>query len=493
MYSSFGDRQDAGQNQELLSFAEIISALSFAVDLTEGAVPGHAIRCCILGMRIGRELHLPETQIASMYYALLLKDSGCSSNAARMCQIVGGDDRAIKNGAKLEDWTKPHKPSLRLLKLLWREALPGANSLRKILRIVQIGLTQHKNNAEVIALRCDRGAQIARKLGLSAETSEAVRCLDEHWDGSGYPDHLRGAQIPIIARILAVAQHLDVFASECSTQEATKILAERSGKWFDPKLVKLVQKLERQGRLWTDCLPTGDPEAARRLVVSLEPNPGHGIRASVDSTRIDEICEAFADVVDAKSPFTYRHSMGVAEAAREIAETLELPEDRRRLIWRAALLHDLGKLAVPNTILDKPAKLTPEEFAVVAEHPRLSREILKRIHSFAEMAEIAGCHHEKLDGSGYPDKRIATDLCLEARLIAVADFYQALVEDRPYRAGMTHERAMSILRGEAIDQQCVDALEYARKIKSGEASALRLVETAPLVPPMAWVQDEITL
>jgi putative nucleotidyltransferase with HDIG domain len=439
----------------VLTFAEILSALSFAIDLTEGAVPGHALRSCILGMRIAKEVKLAPKQMSALYYALLVKDSGCSNNAARMCQIVGGDDRVVKNGAKLQDWTKPHKPSFRTLRMLWEEVLPQANWMQRFSRILQIAMSQHKNNEEIIKLRCERGAEIARKLGLTPETAAAVRGLDEHWDGSGYPDRRRTTEIPLMARIIAIAQHLDVFACECGRQMALDVLAKRSGTWFDPALVKVTLRLARQGRLWGGCLASDDAEAVRRLAIMLQPNANDGIGAD----EIDMICEAFADVVDAKSPFTYRHSMGVAEVASRIAEALNLPEDRKRLVRRAALLHDLGKLAVPNTILDKPGRLTEEEFAVVVEHPRLSREILGRIKPFAEIAEIAGSHHERIDGTGYPDKRRGEEMSLEARLVAVADFYRALVEDRPYRAGMTHEAAMRILREQALDFECVEALD----------------------------------
>jgi putative nucleotidyltransferase with HDIG domain len=442
----------------VLTFAEILSALSFAIDLTEGAVPGHALRSCILGMRLARELKLPPKRMSALYYALLVKDSGCSNNAARMCQIVGGDDRMVKNGAKLQDWTKPHKPAPSTIRLLWREVLPRASWLRRLGRIARIAVTQHRNNREVIELRCERGAEIARKLGLSEEAAAAVRGLDEHWDGSGYPDRKRGRTIPLLARIVAVAQHLDIFACEHDPQMALRVLQQRSGTWFDPSLVALALQLAEDRRLWTGCLPDDDPEIVRQLAIILQPDSADGI----SSDRIDRICEAFADVVDAKSPFTYRHSVGVAEVASRIAEALSLPEHRRRLVWRAALLHDLGKLAVPNTILDKPDRLTEDEFAAVAEHPRLSREILARIHSFAEIAEIAGAHHERLDGTGYPDKLTGDQLSLEARLVAVADFYRALVENRPYRNGMSHEEAMHILRQQALDPECVEALETCR-------------------------------
>ena len=159
-----------------VSLLEIISALSYALDLTEDAVPGHAIRCCLLGMRIAEELKLSADQKADLFYALLLKDVGCSNNAARMCQIIGGDDRYIKTGAKLEDWTRPHRPSAAGVQLLWKSVLPGERPHRRVARILRIALTQHRNNREMIALRCDRGADIVRKLGLSETTAQAIRC-----------------------------------------------------------------------------------------------------------------------------------------------------------------------------------------------------------------------------------------------------------------------------------------------------------------------------
>jgi len=129
---------------------------------------------------------------------------------------------------------------------------------------------------------------------------------------------------------------------------------------------------------------------------------------------------------------------------------------------------------VPNTILDKPGRLTAEEFAIVAEHPRLSREILARIKPFAEIAEIAGAHHERIDGTGYPDKLRGDQLSFEARLIAVADFYRALVEDRPYRAGMPHAEAMAILRTQALDKTCVEAVDRAHRSRFPEIAPREL-------------------
>jgi putative nucleotidyltransferase with HDIG domain len=443
----------------VIAYSDLISALSFAIDLTEGAVPGHALRSCVLGMRIGAAVGMAKPELAALYYALLLKDIGCSSNAARMCQIVGGDDRAVKNGAKLADWTRPLRPDKDTLKLLWHQVLPGANALARLLRIARLAMTQHTNNEEMIAMRCERGAQIAQQLGLSDKTSEAIHALDEHWDGKGYPDHLRGEEIPLLSRVLAVAQHLDVFATERNPELAISVLCERRSRWFDPELVNVVIKLDEEGRLWSQCLATDPSEKTRAIVLEMQPDLSHQIEAD----EIDRICEAFAAVVDAKSPFTYRHSKGVAETAAALAGALCLSTERVQLVRRAALLHDLGKLAVPNTILDKSGDLTADEWDIVVQHPRLTKEILARIDSFAELAEIAGAHHEKLDGSGYPDGLSGDQLCLEARIIAVADIYQAMTEGRPYRAGMSHGeamRTMTKLAPHKLDAHCVAALDW---------------------------------
>ena len=451
-------RPSASDQQASISLAEILSALSFALDLTEGAVPGHALRSCLLGMRLARALGFAPDQLADLYYALLLKDVGCSSNAGRLCQIIGGgDEREVKAGVKFEDWTKPSQPKLSTLRLLWKTVLPEAGPLRRAAGIVRIGLTQHRNNEEMIGLRCDRGAHILRKLGLGEVSAEAVRGLDEHWDGSGYPERRKENKIPIEARILAVAQHLDVFASEQGTGKAIEVLRERSRHWFDPELVRIAEGLDRDGALWESALPSSSEDETRGAALDLAPPTV----AELEASDIDLICEAFSDVVDAKSSFTYRHSLGVTDAAGKISEELELTEKRRTLVHRAALLHDIGKLRVPNSILDKPGKLDAAEWQVVQEHPRLTREILSRVGPFEELAVIAGAHHEKLDGSGYPNRLGASQLSIESRIIAVADVYGALTEDRPYRRGMAVEEALAIIARDVphkLDAECYEAL-----------------------------------
>jgi putative nucleotidyltransferase with HDIG domain len=439
------------------SLQEILVALSFALDLTEGATPGHAIRSCLLAVRIALAAGLEHDFICDLYYATLLKDVGCSSNSARMCQIVGGDDRAVKAGAKLADWTRPLRPQFATVRMLWQQVLPGASIVKKTSRIAKIAATQHANNRDLIELRCDRGAVIIRKLGLGNRVAVGVRHLDEHWDGGGYPSGFKAREIPIISRLLGIAQHLDAFCMAQGPQAAMDTLVERSGRWFDPDLVAAAVSLDKSRKLWSNCLSRDPIEETRAAILQLNPER----QTQLSALDIDAICETFADVVDAKSPFTYRHSVGVMDAAIAIGNVLGLTAERLQLLRRAALLHDVGKLSISNTILDKPTRLTDEELAIIKFHPGVSAEILGHIAAFGEIAIVAGEHHEKLDGSGYPNGLHKADLSLESRLLAVADIYGALSEKRPYREALMPAQITAIMDRDIplkLDGMCYEAL-----------------------------------
>jgi HD-GYP domain-containing protein (c-di-GMP phosphodiesterase class II) len=473
-------RRDTQSLDGSISLSEIISALSYALDLTEGAVHGHALRSCLLGMRIAQEAKLPSEQTSSLYFALLLKDIGCSRSVGRVSKMHGAEDRPAKAGLESEDWTRAHKPSLSTLKLLWSNALPETGYLGRAARFVRSGVTHHQNISALSSLRDDRGAAILSKLGMDQIAADAVRSVKERWDGSGYPDSLKGEQIPLLARICAVAQHLDFTSATDGMQSAIDTLEQRSGTWFDPELVRMTRSLHRRGTLWNNCSPANAEQDTRQAVLDLD----SGRRHQLEPNQIDRICEAFADVVDAKSHFTYSHSQGVADAAFGIAQAMGLSRDRAQLVRRAALLHDIGKLGVANTILDKKSQLSPEEWKTVYEHPRITRRILERIAPFREMAVIAGEHHEKLDGSGYPDHLRAADLSIESRIVAVADVYAALSEDRPYRAGIELDETMSIMSKlipTQLDESCFEALV---SVVSGQQEAISsptaLIASSPM-------------
>ena len=299
--------------------------------------------------------------------------------------------------------------------------------------------------------RCDRGADVARKLGLSEATAEAIRALDEHWDGRGQPRGLRGAEIPLAARIVCLAQTVEVFHATRGVGAAYRVAAKRSGQWFDPALVDALGAFRADLGFWASL---ADPDLS-----AVEP-PDCVLIA--DQNRLDRIAEAFGDVVDAKSPWTYRHCDRACAIATGVAALLGFEGTALRDLGRAARLHDLGKLSISNRILDKPGPLTEAELAKVKEHPLLTRRILERVPGFSELAPVAGAHHERLDGRGYPRGLTAGELTMPMRVLAVADVFEALTSERPYRPACSSDGALEIMRREVpqrLDRDAFAALE----------------------------------
>jgi HD-GYP domain-containing protein (c-di-GMP phosphodiesterase class II) len=194
-----------------------------------------------------------------------------------------------------------------------------------------------------------------------------------------------------------------------------------------------------------------------------------------DPDRLDRVAEAFARVIDAKSPWTYRHSERVRRFALGAASQLGAGPEPAWLerLSRAALLHDIGKLGVSNLVLDKPGALTDEELAAIRRHPAYGEHILSRVQPFRDLAPLAGGHHERMDGRGYHRGVPAASVAFDVRLLAVADQFEALTADRPYREGLSPEAALALLRkdaGSGVDPVALAALE--RFLATPEATEL---------------------
>jgi putative nucleotidyltransferase with HDIG domain len=451
-----------------IRLSEIISALSYALDLTEGQAMGHSVRSCVIGMRLAQQIGLGIEDQPDLYYALLLKDAGCSSNASRLFHILSADEIRAKRDVKTTDWTRVGWESLHYALTHVATGLPF---LERMHRLFQVAATQQQDSCDLVKIRCERGAYIAKQLGFSAPVAAGIHSLDEHWNGRGYPDGLRKTEIPVFSRIANLSQTLDVFLTARGPAAAIEAVRRRSGRWFDPELVKAAVSLSNTGALWSGL----DSEDLINKVVALEPEQRR-ITASEDT--VDNICVAFSEVIDAKSPFTYRHSSGVADAAVEIARWFGMSAREMKLLRRAALLHDIGKLSVPNSILEKPGKLTAEEWKVVQDHPYYTLEILKRIPGFEAMSEDAAAHHERLDGTGYWRGWGSEQMSSAARILAVADVFDALHAKRPYRDSLPLEKVFSMMRKDApqaLDLPCVEAL----------------IESKADSEPMSFVKPEI--
>jgi putative nucleotidyltransferase with HDIG domain len=432
--------------------AELLGALTHALDITEGQPEGHCLRCCWIGLQIAEEIGLSEQQTWDLYYTILLKDLGCSSNAARICELYLVDDLSFKQDFKLINGSLPQALRFVLSHTGLRSGL--AERFRAIINIFQNG---GEISRELIETRCQRGADIALKMRFSEGVAEGIRSLDEHWDGSGKPEGLDGANIPLYSRIALLAQVVDVFQKAADEDAARKEVQNRAGTWFDPELAEAFHRVSSRPSFW-DAL--NDPDLGD-FITELEPGQGALV---VDEDYLDDIAEGFAQVVDSKSPYTKGHSERVTLFTDLIAEELGLSVEHRRWLKRAALLHDIGKLGVSNTILDKPGKLDADEWVAMKNHAAQTETILSRISAFRQMAPIAAAHHEKLNGVGYPKGLKGDEIMLESRILAVADIFDALTADRPYRAAMPLAKALDILAadvGTAIDGACFAALKRA--------------------------------
>lgn len=444
-------------SDQSMKMSELISALSHALDMTEGQPPGHCIRTCWIGMQLGQAIGLEADQLWELYYTVLLKDLGCSSNAARICKLYSTDDLNFKHDFKSVDGSLKQVLNFVLHHTGVQKGL--ADRFKQTLSVMRNGTKWSK---ELMQTRCERGADIAKKLRFNESIAEGIRGLDEHWNGGGQPYGLEGATISIYSRIALLSQVVDVFFTGTDRHACLKEVKKRRDSWFDPSLVDCFLSIA-DDTFWDALANTNIAEQ----IIKLEPAQ---FQVALDEDYIDEIAAAFGQVVDSKSPFTAGHSDRVALITELLAKELGYSEKRRRWLKRAALLHDVGKLGISNSILDKPDKLTNEEFNTIKLHPKFTGEILSRIGAFKELADVAQAHHERMDGKGYPIGLQGNEVTMDTRIITTADIFDAITADRPYRGPIPMPQALEMMAEHLdtqIDSQCYKALlKVSHKLKS---------------------------
>jgi HD-GYP domain-containing protein (c-di-GMP phosphodiesterase class II) len=434
------------------SLSEILGAFSYALDLTEGQPAGHSVRACWIGTKLAQAIGLNDAALRDVYYAVLLKDLGCSVNAARVSEMFVGNDRDLKRDFKLIGPNPEDFGEFVITKVgVDADAATRDGAVANLLANAGAIMT------DIMDTRCTRGADIARQLRFSDDVAQAIAHLDEHWDGSGLPLGISGEDIHIGGRIAQLAQIADVFYITSGANAALAEIMRRSGTWLDPKLVQTFMRLASTQLFWTAL----ESETLAQDLFALEPATQ---RVDVDEDYLDDIADAFGQVIDAKSSFTSGHSERVGQYADAIAAFLNFDDADRRRLRRAATLHDVGKLGVSSAIIEKPGPLDDDEWREMRSHADHTTHILSQIGVMHDMALIAGSHHERLDGKGYPLGLDARSIAMESRIITVADIFDALTADRPYRAAMPVDRALHIMAGEvgsAIDPQCFYALQMA--------------------------------
>jgi HD-GYP domain-containing protein (c-di-GMP phosphodiesterase class II) len=471
MGNSFVRGEIAASTASDVRLSEVLAGLSYALDLTEGQRQGHSARSCLIGMRIGEAIGLSESERSSLFYALLMKDLGCSSNAARFAALFGANDHDLKSALTTINWSRP----IESFRFVTGSVAPGAFWLTRVWRAMAVFSRGPEGACEVVRTRCERGADIAKLLGFTSDTVQAIRSLDEHWDGQGLPYALKSDGIPLLGRIVCLAQTFEVFLSTYGALTAFDMAATRRGTWFDPDLVDALRSLRSHTAFW-QSLRDADPLTQVSLV-----EPADRVLIA-DDDQLDLVALAFAKVIDAKSPWTYQHSTGVADIAQGVGRRLGFSRDELRELRRAALLHDLGKLGVSNLILDKPGKLTDDELGVIRRHPANTLEILKRVGCFRHLASDAAAHHERQDSRGYHLGIGAKDLSMTSRVLCVSDICDALRASRPYRNGLPVDRVLEIMGrdvGSALDSDCFGALEHVLIDAADDKSDVPAVQLVP--------------
>lgn len=370
--------------------SNLVSALSIALELSTDGLSRHHWRTALIASRIALHIGLDEWQRQILVYASLLHDIGAVSN-----------------------WNEKRKlHSFRVGNDVYCHAEAGYELLKD-----------------------------SQQFGMLAET---IRHHHDNWDGSS-PSGLAGKDILITSRIINLADRLEVLLNDREDifkqrPDILSALRDLSGKYFDPDLVRALHEFARQESFWLDLI---NPHYYQNFFRQID-SYGRMVFGIDDVVTIAEI---FATIIDRTSSFTGTHSRGVAMVSAFLAQAKGYSQEEIKLMRIAGLFHDLGKLAIPNEILEKPGKLTDQEFAIIKQHPYYTYRILEQIDGFSLVAEWAAFHHETLDGTGYPFRVPEASLRLGSRIVSVADVFVALAENRPYRAALSIQETAKIMRG----------------------------------------------
>jgi HD-GYP domain-containing protein (c-di-GMP phosphodiesterase class II) len=424
------DTTPDGNNVRL---AEVVAALSLGSDLGMGLPMEHVLRQCLISMRLADRAGLDAGDRGVVYYTALLAWVGCHVDAYEQAKWFG-DDLVLKADFRIVDFAGP-AATARFMLGHFGAGLPMVERAKLGAEMMRSGWPRRRSALE---RHCYAADDLAGRLGLGERVRRSILQTFERWDGKGVPDGAKGDDILPTARIVNLADVVEVYQRVGATAPAIAVARERSGTQFDPAIVDVFCAAAAEIFAELDAVTTWD------AVIAGEP----GLAAWLSESEFDGALEAIADFVDVKSPYTIGHSRGVAELAAAAARSYGLPPHDIALVRRAGLVHDLGRLGVSNAVWDKPGTLTPSEFERVRLHPYLSERILASSQTLAPLGALAVEHHERLDGSGYPRGITANAITLPSRILAAADAYRTRVEPRPHRPLWPS--------GEAADQLCAE-------------------------------------
>ncbi len=425
--------------------AELVAVLSLATDLGTGQPLEHALRTAIFAVRLGELAGATDAECSDAYYVALLHAAGCTSNSHEAGQLFG-DDIGHRAAFFLIDTTD------RDAVLAFYDDWVGAGRPPEVReQMLEAVLANPARARESFATMCEVAQRFAGWLGLGPGVQAGLEFVFARWDGRGIPD-AAGEALPLPARLLHVARDISLFLSAEGSHGARAIVEQRAGAAYDPRLAGLATS--HFDELRRDL----DEEQIWAQALDAEPLP----RIWVEGEHIDAAFGAIAALTGLKSPWLREHSTSVAELAEAAAWRMGLGSDAVTLLRRAGLAHDVGRLGVANAIWEKPGALGFGEWERVRLHAHFTERAFAQSSTLMTIGQLAGSHHERLDGSGYHRGSRGTTLDQGARILAAADCYVAMREARPYRDALDAEATEAELRREAqsgcLDGDAVDAV-----------------------------------
>ena len=427
--------RDVGSSSVRL--AEVLGALSLACDVAFGFPLEKAMRSCVLGVELGRRHGLSGEVLRDAYYTSLLSYLGCTAFAHESARAACGDDIGLSNAVA----NMVADPSRLAVSRLVRGIGKGAPLLARTRAVAGFMLGRDWVNEHARAT-CEVSVHLAGLVGMSSGVKVALTQTCETWDGKhGGPGEACGEALHMPIRIEHVAGWTEIAHHRDGRAGALALVKRQAGRNFDPALARTFQR----GAEELFAAIEGDSIWSRFLAAEPEPH------AMADADRIDDIAAAFGQLADLKSVWTLGHSSGVASLATRAAAICGLPAEDSRILRRAALLHDLGRVSAPNRIWDKAGALSPTEWEVVRMHAYWTERVLSRSPLFGDVAQLACAAHERLDGTGYHRSVPSAMLGRAARILAAADTYHAMREPRAHRPARSAAEAVDALLAAVAD------------------------------------------
>jgi HD-GYP domain-containing protein (c-di-GMP phosphodiesterase class II) len=409
-------------SSERVRTADVIAALSLATDLGIGVPLEYGLQSTLIAMRLCERLGVDPETASQTYFGCLLFYIGCTANADVAAEVFGDDYALTTYGAPVRFGSRAE-----MVAGLLRAVAPPGSAPPTRARQLAVGVPKLvRVFKDQVAALCEVAQMLTDRLGLPSAVGALFAHDAERWDGKGKPGRAKRDGIPLAARIVHVARDAAFQRIRGGAEFAARVVRERAGGAFDPAIARPLA--DESARILTFDADV----SAWEETLACEPTS----RLTLEGAAIDRALAAIGDFADLVSPYLVGHSAGVAELATAAGRRWGFEDAELVAIRRGALVHDVGRVAIPVRIWQQAAPLTPDDWEGVRLHAYHSDRVLTHSQFLAALSPVATFHHERLDGSGYHRGATGAALSRPARLLAAADVYHAMTESRPHRRGV---------------------------------------------------------